>query len=284
MEGGISEGAEPLRRAFADFKVYKGKAALSMRPIRPTWKRLPDGGASIDRTGTMLLEFAPVGSVERQYDWSKKQTFAMSASEIGTVVAAPNTKNEFFHDPGKGRTVEGMVHKVLRVEPTPDGKGYFFSVNVTDKANGNSNISIPLSIGEFFVFKTLCEYALPRLMGFDELFNISPQMQAEQWGHDGASYSGGFEAKGEPAYPAAAAAFSGTPTGAQQGQGTRAYWDQMVKNYVPPGEEEEPSEFYQPSPDSADFRPPSSDRLSPPSTDNLPGRGGDGFDPKNMPF
>lgn len=62
---------EEMRRAFVQYQVYKGKAAMALGPIRPTWRRLKDGGMAVDRQGTMLLEFAPAAG-ERIYDWNKK--------------------------------------------------------------------------------------------------------------------------------------------------------------------------------------------------------------------
>ena len=46
--------------------------------INPTWRSLNSGGQTVDREGTLLLEFAeplPSGTApgERRYNWDKKQ-------------------------------------------------------------------------------------------------------------------------------------------------------------------------------------------------------------------
>eukprot|EP00191_Tetraselmis_sp_GSL018_P024016 CAMPEP_0177626140 /NCGR_PEP_ID=MMETSP0419_2-20121207/30492_1 /TAXON_ID=582737 /ORGANISM="Tetraselmis sp., Strain GSL018" /LENGTH=221 /DNA_ID=CAMNT_0019127169 /DNA_START=123 /DNA_END=785 /DNA_ORIENTATION=+ len=164
---------------------YKGKGALAVRPIRPTWRSLQGGGIAIERQGTMFVEFA-AAVAERQYDWENKLTFALNAIELGTLMECAGSKNEFYHDPGKGGRSEGTVSKTLRVEPTPSGNGYFFSISVSDKSSRrNTNISVPVSFGEFAVMKQLFQYCIPHLLGFDEAFNCPPQFQQPpEWGND----------------------------------------------------------------------------------------------------
>jgi len=283
VNGGGGGGA---RRAFAGFKVYKGRGALQVSPIRPSWRQLEEGSMAIDKPGVIFLEFAPAAG-ERNYDWSRKMTFAMNATEVGTILETPSQKLEFFHDPGKGGSGEGSVSKVLRVEPTPDGNGYFFSITMSDKAAASkSSLSIPVSLGEFGVLKSLFNYSLPHLLGFDEVFNCQPQlMSGERSGFAGSSGfagAGSFGGSGgaSPGYGIEPTPSAPAATGAAGGEFWQQYGQQAGAPYAagesggyepmddfavgegPPYEEgfagdeqlrveEEEEPQWQPSPDSA---------------------------------
>ena len=93
---------------YTSFTVYKGKGAVSLKLIKPTWEQTSNGGAiRVERAGTVLLEFA-AASGERQYDWENKGVIGLSAVECGEVLEALEARREasFFHDPNKsGRSV-----------------------------------------------------------------------------------------------------------------------------------------------------------------------------------
>uniref|UniRef100_A0A2P2K4H5 Uncharacterized protein MANES_01G189300 n=1 Tax=Rhizophora mucronata TaxID=61149 RepID=A0A2P2K4H5_RHIMU len=116
-------------RVFVGHSIYKGKAALTVEPRAPEFAALASGAFKLAKEGFLLLQFAPAAS-PRQYDWNRKQVFSLSVTEIGNLVSL-NTRDscEFFHDPNKGRSDEGKVRKVLRVEPLPDGSGHFFNLS-----------------------------------------------------------------------------------------------------------------------------------------------------------
>ncbi|KAH0716445.1 hypothetical protein KY284_009350, partial [Solanum tuberosum] len=86
-------------RVFAPYSVFKGKAALSAEPRLPTFNRLDSGGVKLNRRGVIMLTFWPsVG--ERKYDWEKRQLFALSATEVGSLISmGTRDSSEFFHDP-----------------------------------------------------------------------------------------------------------------------------------------------------------------------------------------
>ncbi|KAA8533012.1 hypothetical protein F0562_032871 [Nyssa sinensis] len=120
-------------RIFVGHSIYKGKAALTVEPRPPGFVPLDSGAFKLSKEGYVLLQFAPAAGV-RQYDWSRKQVFSLSVTEIGTLISlGPRDSCEFFHDPFKGKSEEGRVRKVLKVEPLPDGSGHFFNLSVQNK-------------------------------------------------------------------------------------------------------------------------------------------------------
>ncbi|XVF43062.1 hypothetical protein PTKIN_Ptkin02bG0010800 [Pterospermum kingtungense] len=121
-----SAGLPP--RFYVGHSIYKGKAALTVEPRAPEFVPLDSGAFKLSREGFVLLQFAPAAGV-RQYDWSRKQVFSLSVTEIGTLISLGAREScDFFHDPFKGKSDEGKVRKVLKVEPLPDGSGHFFNL------------------------------------------------------------------------------------------------------------------------------------------------------------
>ncbi|PNX54449.1 single-stranded DNA-binding protein WHY1 chloroplastic-like, partial [Trifolium pratense] len=56
--------------------------------------------------------------------------FSLSVAEMGGVISLGGREScEFFHDPFMGKSDEGKVRKVLKVEPLPDGSGFFFNLS-----------------------------------------------------------------------------------------------------------------------------------------------------------
>ncbi|XP_062233625.1 single-stranded DNA-binding protein WHY1, chloroplastic-like [Phragmites australis] len=154
-------------RVFTSYSIYKGKAALSFDPRPPQFVPLDSGAYKVAKEGFVLLQFAPAVAT-RQYDWTRKQVFSLSVWEIGTLLTlGPTDSCEFFHDPFKGRSEEGKVRKVLKVEPTPDGNGRFFNLSVQNRLlNIDESIYIPITKGEFAVIVSTFNYIIPHLMGW----------------------------------------------------------------------------------------------------------------------
>ncbi len=175
---GATAGAEPAAvpaggvRAFVGYNVYKGKAALQFSPVKaqfaPFTDRQGQAALRLERKGSILCQFAPAAG-ERQYDWEKKQTFALSADELGSLLAMDAFKDEvsFFHDPNMGGQGQGLVQKALKVAPSPDGKVLFFSLDVKSGGGPNQRVSVPVSRGEFAVLCSLIHSVLPSLLGWD---------------------------------------------------------------------------------------------------------------------
>ncbi|KAL5224583.1 hypothetical protein ABZP36_011222 [Zizania latifolia] len=164
-------------RVFSTYSIYKGKAALSLDPRPPQFVPLDSGAYKVVKEGFVLLQFAPAVAT-RQYDWTRKQVFSLSVWEMGSVLTlGPTDSCEFFHDPFKGRSDEGKVRKVLKVEPTPDGNSRFFNLSVQNRLlNVDESIYIPITKGEFAVIVSTFNYIIPHLMGWGTFTNsIKPE-------------------------------------------------------------------------------------------------------------
>ncbi|GMH16698.1 hypothetical protein Nepgr_018539 [Nepenthes gracilis] len=162
-------------RIHAQYYVYKGKAALSACPVLPRFTKLNNGALKVDRPGAMMLTFSPAVA-ERKYDWARKQLFALSVTEVGSLITL-GTKDscEFFHDPSIRTSAAGQVRKSLSVKPLMDCSGYFISLNVVNNAlQTNERLTVPITSAEFAVMCTTFRFALPILMGWDRYNNSQP--------------------------------------------------------------------------------------------------------------
>ncbi|KAM3304135.1 single-stranded DNA-binding protein WHY1, chloroplastic [Capsicum chacoense] len=159
-------------KVFVGYSIYKGKAALTVEPRSPEFSPLDSGAFKLSREGMVMLQFAPAAGV-RQYDWSRKQVFSLSVTEIGSIISlGAKDSCEFFHDPNKGRSDEGRVRKVLKVEPLPDGSGHFFNLSVQNKLiNLDENIYIPVTKAEFAVLVSAFNFVVPYLLGWHTAAN-----------------------------------------------------------------------------------------------------------------
>ncbi|XP_010677192.2 single-stranded DNA-binding protein WHY2, mitochondrial [Beta vulgaris subsp. vulgaris] len=162
-------------RIFAAYSVYKGKAALSAEPVPPKFSTVNCGGMKVKRQGFILLSFSPsVG--ERKYDWQRKQVFALSATEVGSLIAlGPTGSCEFFHDPAMQTSNAGQVRKSLSIRANTDGSGYFMSLSVNNSiSKTNERFTVPVTSAEFAVMRTSFSFALPHIMGWDRLISQLP--------------------------------------------------------------------------------------------------------------
>lgn len=162
----------------APYTVYKGKAALSAAPVLPTFSKLDSGGLKVHRRGTIMLTFWPA-SGERKYDWEKRQRFALSATEVGSLISlASKDSCEFFHDPSMLSSNAGQVRKTLSVKP--NDSGYFISLSVVNNIQKtNDRFSVPVTSAEFAVMRTAFSFALPHLMGWDRYTSLLPKNMSE---------------------------------------------------------------------------------------------------------
>ncbi|XWS22009.1 hypothetical protein CRYUN_Cryun30bG0106900 [Craigia yunnanensis] len=163
-------------RVFAPYTVYKGKAALSVSPLLPTFCKIDSGSASlkVDRSGSMMLTFWPAVG-ERKYDWEKRQKFALSPTEVGSLISmGVQDVSEFFHDPSMKSSNAGQVSKKLYIKALDGGNGYMISLTVTNNIlKSIERFNIPVTTAEFAVLKTACSFALPHIIGWDWLINQS---------------------------------------------------------------------------------------------------------------
>ncbi|KAI3757093.1 hypothetical protein L6452_04626 [Arctium lappa] len=179
-------------RIFADYAIFKGKAALSAAPVLPTFSKLDSGHTKVERRGTIMLTFRPAIG-ERKYDSEKKQLFALSVTEIGSFISlGPQDSCEFFHDPSIKSRDAGQVRKSLSIKPITDG--YFISLSVTNNIlNRTDRFTVPVTTAEFAVMRAAFSYALPHIMG---------------WAHSTnqiSDYAGRDSSKSHPQLAAAAA-------------------------------------------------------------------------------
>ncbi|KAF3431418.1 hypothetical protein FNV43_RR26149 [Rhamnella rubrinervis] len=179
---------------FVSHSIYKGKAALTVDPKAPEFTALDSGAFKLSREGFVLLQFAPAAGV-RQYDWSRKQVFSLSVTEIGNLISlGPRESCEFFHDPFKGKSDEGKVRKVLKVEPLPDGSGHFFNLSVQNKLiNLDENIYIPITRAEYAVLVAAFNFILPYLMGWHSFANSIKPNDTNNANNAGRVYRGDYE-------------------------------------------------------------------------------------------
>ncbi|KAL8233206.1 hypothetical protein R6Q57_002984 [Mikania cordata] len=166
-------------RIFADYSIFKGKAALSATPVLPTFSKTDSGYTKVDRRGTIMLTFRPAIG-ERKYDSEKKQLFALSVTEIGSFISlGPGDSCEFYHDPSVMSRDAGQVRKSLSIKPHTDG--YFVSLNVTNNIlKTNERFTVPVTTAEFAVMRAAFSFALPHIMGWAQ----STNPQADSFGKD----------------------------------------------------------------------------------------------------
>ncbi|XP_059637752.1 single-stranded DNA-binding protein WHY2, mitochondrial isoform X2 [Cornus florida] len=147
-------------RIFAPYSVYKGKAALSASPVLPTFTKTESGGLRVDRRGVIMLTFLPAIG-ERKYDSEKRQMFALSATEVGSLISlGSNDSCEFFHDPSMLSSNAGQVRKSLSIKPYPDSTGYFVSLGVVNNIlKTNDRFTVPVTNAEFAVMRAAFSWA-----------------------------------------------------------------------------------------------------------------------------
>ncbi|XP_030472611.1 single-stranded DNA-binding protein WHY1, chloroplastic-like isoform X1 [Syzygium oleosum] len=181
-------------RVFVGHSIYKGKAALTVEPRSPEFTSLDSGAYKLSREGFVLLQFAPAAGT-RVYDWSRKQVFSLSVTEIGNLIAlGPRDSCEFFHDPFKGKSDEGKVRKVLKVEPLPDGSGHFFNLSVQNKLmNLDESIYIPVTKAEYTVLISAFNFILPYLLGWHAYANSIKPNDPNRANSANSRYGGDFE-------------------------------------------------------------------------------------------
>ncbi|PSC72124.1 ssDNA-binding transcriptional regulator [Micractinium conductrix] len=173
-----ADDSKPSTPVYTSHTIYKGKSAMAIKVIRPSWQQ-SGTGLSVAREGVVLLEFANALGTQ-QYDWQNKVTFGLSPLECAGVLHATDAGQEiaYFHDPNKGTPSEGSVTKNLRISVGDERyKGWMMSITI-NQSGAKSFMSCPVTDPEMRLMKTLFTYLIPRLMGFDEQFAGPPQMAA----------------------------------------------------------------------------------------------------------
>ncbi|KAK8559258.1 hypothetical protein V6N13_098838 [Hibiscus sabdariffa] len=162
-------------RVFAPYTIFKGKAALSVSPLLPTFSKIDSGtgGLKLDRYGCLMLTIWP--GLDRKYDWDKRQRFALSPTEVGSLISmGAHDASEFYHDPSMKSIKAGQVSKKLYIKALDGDNGYMISLTVTNNIEKSiERLNVPITTAEFAVLKTACSFALPHIIGWDWLTNQS---------------------------------------------------------------------------------------------------------------
>jgi hypothetical protein len=114
-------------KVFASYDIFKGKAAVNVKPLAPTFESLGNGSYAVQRSGGLIVEMAPsVAGAARTYDWGQKILFRLSVTELGEILAlnpgADSSASVFFqHDPAMGSAAAGAVMKTLKMTQMADG-------------------------------------------------------------------------------------------------------------------------------------------------------------------
>ena len=98
-------------RVYTSYDVFKGKSAMNVKVITPTFTQSASGGPlTLKKAGALLVECAP--GAARSYDWSKKLAMALSVTEMAEILAftAEAGSLEFVHDP-MARAVSKRVQR-----------------------------------------------------------------------------------------------------------------------------------------------------------------------------
>ena len=189
-----SGGGGTPSRVYGRYTIFKGKAALDIGPIAPTFKAAGVDAAAVDRPGVLLLGFTP-SEGERSYAWGNKQLFSLSAVECGELLSkvtpalGANSKVSFYHDPAMGQAAEGQNSKRLEVSTQAGDDGdhvFFFSLSTSQS---DQRLTVPVTMAEFAVVRVLLQYAIPHMLGWDVMLNpslisfdsiASQQLEAQQ--------------------------------------------------------------------------------------------------------
>ncbi|CAH8387601.1 unnamed protein product [Eruca vesicaria subsp. sativa] len=151
------EGSSP--RFYVGHSIYKGKAALTIEPRAPEFVALESGAFKLSKEGFLLLQFAPAAGV-RQYDWSRKQVFSLSVTEIGNLVSL-------------GPRESCVQNKLLNVD---------------------ESVYIPITKAEFAVLISAFNFILPHLIGWQAFANsIKPEDSSRLNNASSPKYGGDYE-------------------------------------------------------------------------------------------
>jgi hypothetical protein len=161
-------------RVFAEFTLFKNTGCLGVSPVAPVFAPVQGGmgdAQKVERQGVMMLKFVPpVGGGELGYLWAEKQHFALSAVECGELLTiTPGTKKEltFIHDPNlREPESNGEMAKKLRIAPMQHSQGDMGFIY----AAPGFELMVPVSSAEFRVMQSLINFSLPKLLGFDAVF------------------------------------------------------------------------------------------------------------------
>lgn len=108
------------RKGYAQYTLFGPDCAMAIRAILPQFKQAGADGVSVDRRGSLLVEFVPRNATGQGYMWSNKTTFALSCEEVGLCISQlPENAVELSHSSRQNNvevTAGDTVEKVLTIE------------------------------------------------------------------------------------------------------------------------------------------------------------------------
>ncbi|KAL2349291.1 hypothetical protein Fmac_003291 [Flemingia macrophylla] len=178
-------GGELPQKVYVGYSIYTLKGVITVTPRPPEFEQKNSGAFAVSREGYVLLQFAPsYGGDEVVYNWNQKEVFALSVSEMATLInLGARGSCEFLHETMKPKSDEYEVRKVLKVEPILDASGHLLILSVQKKHENEDmnkiekNISIPVVRAELAVLRSTFNYIMPYLLGWNAFANsIKPEV------------------------------------------------------------------------------------------------------------
>ncbi|RDX73999.1 Single-stranded DNA-binding protein WHY1, chloroplastic, partial [Mucuna pruriens] len=202
------------QKVYVDYSVYTRKGVLTVAPRPPEFETTSSGAFKVSREGyvtcsssiksilsvlvslkyekfTCVLKYVWM-ELEGMMEWKENGdkdafsfvlVFALSVSEMGTLISLGATGSwEFFHETMKPKSDDDIeVKKVLKVEPLVDATGHLFSLSVQKKPQNmeeiQDSIFIPVSRAELTVLRSIFNYIMPYLLGWNAFANsIKPEV------------------------------------------------------------------------------------------------------------
>eukprot|EP00980_Cylindrotheca_fusiformis_P002922 scaffold678_cov98-Cylindrotheca_fusiformis.AAC.6 len=200
-------GGSPSLTANPSYQIYGENAAFTMKCIMPTFrvvgnKNRPTVFVDNKQKGRLLFEFTPRssnggGGGGTKFAWDRPLRFALSAEEVGTLLAALSSLQpvEFarqnggaggqqygFHGGANDNNISGSsLQKVFRAIPNMNNGSIQFTIDYELDGRGGQDppnpneapgpMEISLMTGEYLVIKSLMEYAIPRLVGWPQMMD-----------------------------------------------------------------------------------------------------------------
>lgn len=137
------------------FKLYKNKGAVNFLIIPPKF----DNNGWVTKPGAILLEAAP-GLGKQQWDWDKKLTFAISLTDMCSLIDRDPAKRRIFHE-------HNEAPKTLEFRP---GEGQYAGTYMMQLSEGKGDsrktVMVPFSDGEYQIVIRLILAAAPLLINW----------------------------------------------------------------------------------------------------------------------
>lgn len=151
------------------------KTYLTVSLIAPIWKELGAAAMVVDRRGLMMLKVAQnkMGGEPAQGEQAKV-LMGLQPGELGALLASDVAKGDVEFR----RAPSGLADRILdnergterRLRVSRSAEGVVFSVTEKQGETQLASLAVGMSRGDFEVFKTLAQYAIPRLLGYNHLF------------------------------------------------------------------------------------------------------------------